>query len=96
MHLRPRLRPPRRQPIRYLIAAMFRVPSIVLAEGPEVVFDDPITNDIRVLVHSVGSASRRCFLGWEAPPERIAAPDGSLIIAAWLTAVRLLGPDMPA
>jgi hypothetical protein len=88
--------PHRRQPIRYLIAAMFRVSSVVLAEGPEVVFDDPITNDISVLVHSVGSATRRCFLGWEAPVERIAAPDGSLIIATWLTAVRLLGPELPA
>lgn len=90
------LNPHRRQPIRYLIAAMFRVPSIVLPGGPEVVFDAPITNDISVLVHSVGSASRRCFLGWEAPPERIPTPDGSVINAGWLTAVRLLGPGSPA
>lgn len=91
-----KVNPRRREPIRYLIAAMFRVPSVILAEGPEVVFDDPITNDISVLVHSVGSASRRCFLGWEAPPERILVPDGSVINAGWLTAVRLLGPGSPA
>lgn len=85
------INPGRTEPIRYLIANMFRVPSVTLAEGPEVLFDEPITNDISVLVHSLGSAYRRCFLGWQSPETSIVAPDGSVIKASWLTAVRILG-----
>ncbi len=85
------INPLRRVPIRYLIANMFRVPSVTLAEGPEVIFNEPVTNEISVLVHSLGSEYRRCFLGWESPVTKIKAPDGSIINAGWLSAVRILG-----
>lgn len=83
--------PERQVPIRYLIANMFRVPSVTLAEGPEVVFEDAITNEISVIVHSIARKSYRCCLAWESPQTKIVAPDGSIINAGWITAVRLIG-----
>ncbi len=81
----------RRHPIRYLLANMFSVSSVRLADGREVPFEDPVANEISILVHSLGSAYRRCFLAWESPQTEIAVSDGSVIRAGWWTAVRILG-----
>ncbi len=81
----------RKHPIRYLLANMFSVSSVRLADGTEVPFEDPVANEISILVHSLGSAYRRCFLGWESPATEIAVSDGSVIRASWWTAVRILG-----
>ncbi len=84
------INPGRHHPVRYLIANMFSVPSVVLPDGEEVRFDSPIINDVSVMVHSIGNEARECFLAWETPGSKIAVADGSVINANWLTAVRIL------
>lgn len=80
----------RKHPVRYLLANMFSVSSVRLGDGREVPFEDPVANEISILVHSLGSAYRRCFLAWETPATEIAVSDGSVIRAGWWTAVRVL------
>jgi hypothetical protein len=84
--IRTAINPTRKHRIRYLLANMFSIPGVVLADGREVTFEEPMRNEVSILMHAA-SQNYRSLLGWESPSSEVEVPGGGKIKSGWLTGV---------